>query len=375
MSEAAKNQSSISPTGEKSTPLYQEHVRLSAHIAGFGGWQMPIYYSGIIDEHRHTRTRAGIFDICHMGEFMVHGADAAADLEHLLPLKISSMPVGKCKYSFFLNPDGGVRDDLLVYRMDVARFMLVVNAVPVESDVAWIVQHLSKNTCFEDISEKTAKLDIQGPLSGQVMEEVFGISLKNLSYYSFTTQRVFGIDMIISRTGYTGELGYEVFFDSIYAVDIWNRFLSHPLVKPVGLGARDTLRLEMGYPLYGHDLSTAYSPLQAGFSRFVSMEKDFIGKQALAEQIAKKDYPMLTGFQIAGRRCAREGYRIMKNERKIGVVTSASFSPSLGYCIGLAYVAESFVGKGEKIQVQSDKTSFDAEITDIPFYKKGTVRQ
>lgn len=365
----------IDPADVKHTPLENEHKRAGAFMAVFGGWYMPIRYTGIVQEHVHSRTRVGIFDICHMGEFKVEGDKACDDLNRIVTCDVATLAVGKCRYGFLLNDNAGIMDDLLVYRIAKDKFMLVVNAASTKSDSLWISSKLSRGTFFEDISPKTAKLDIQGPLCDEVFKDVFGVSTSGISYYSFISSRLAGLDMILSRTGYTGELGYEIYFDINQAVKIWNMVLSHPLVKPAGLGARDTLRLEMGYRLCGSDMTSNQSPFEAGLGKFVCMTKDFIGKKVLLEKLSNEEYSVLSGFVVSGQRSARHGFDVYKNDQRIGYVTSASLSPSLKYNIGLAYVKNKYAAIGEKITIKSDRLSLDAEIVDIPFYKDGTVKR
>ncbi|HKL20381.1 MAG TPA: glycine cleavage system aminomethyltransferase GcvT, partial [Tichowtungia sp.] len=229
----------------KHTPLHEEHSTLGARMAEFGGWDMPIQYEGILAEHQHTRTQTGLFDICHMGEFELSGPAAAADLENLLTMKISTLAVGQCRYGFMLNEQGGVIDDLTCYRLGDERYMLVVNAATLDGDADWIQKKLSSQTVFTDRSGELAKLDVQGPQARADLETVVGQPLLHLGYFKAEPFHALETEFLLSRTGYTGELGYELYFPASEAVRVWRALLANENIKPVGLGARDTLRLEM----------------------------------------------------------------------------------------------------------------------------------
>lgn len=353
----------------KSTPLYRKHVALGARMVPFAGWNMPVQYTGIIEEHTHTRTKAGLFDICHMGEFIVKGSASARDLETLLTCRIDDMPVGRCKYGFMLNDRGGIIDDLIVFKTGPYEYMLVVNAGTIEKDKAWVLKHLSPTTGFSDESPNVAKLDLQGPLSGKVLSAVIGEdAIRDMKRYRFAFHQVNGVKTLVSRTGYTGELGYELFFPAQEAEAFWDMLLRFDDVKPIGLGARDTLRLEMGYSLYGNDIDEEHTPFEARLDKFVHMEKDFIGRTALDRRGGKGPARFLTGFVCEGRRAARGHFNVIVDGRKVGDVTSGSFSPSLEKGIGLCYIEKDMVKENKEIMLTDGKAEIKAFIKKTPLY-------
>jgi len=359
----------------KKTPLYNEHLALKAKMVGFHGWDMPLQYTGIIEEHLHTRNMVSVFDICHMGEFLIKGPNAAEDINHLFTSAVDSLKIGQCRYGFLLNEKGRILDDLITYRLDQNEFMLVVNAETKVNDAAWIKGHLSKGTFLEDISDRTAKIDLQGPHSQEVLSSLIDLPLDGLKYFGFKSGKMRGIKSIISRTGYTGELGFELYFDIGSAVNIWETILNIKIVKPAGLGSRDTLRLEMGYPLYGQDINLEYTPVESGHMHLISMDKDFIGKPAIEKQVSKGAHQNLVGFILEGRQAVRPGYDIFCDNKKIGIVTSGSFCPSLKCAIGLGYVKPGFKNTGTELNFVSGRRQLSGQVAGLPFYKKGTVRR
>lgn len=358
----------------KQTPLIEQHRSLQAKLAPFGGWLMPIQYAdGIIAEHNWTRTKASLFDICHMGEFIVHGDPLHTTLNNILTINLAGMNVGQCRYGFMLNSSGGIIDDLVVYRLQQDKWMIVVNAATAENDAMVLVRHLARHTKFEDISAKTAKLDLQGPLSGDVLQKLVR-GVEKLEYYTFAEFDLLGEKVIISRTGYTGELGYELYLPAALAAEAWNLLLKDHRVKPAGLGCRDTLRLEMAYPLYGHELDETTTPVEAGLMLFVDMTKDFIGKHALADQKRNGARHRLRCFVCDSRRSPRNGYKIFSGDKEVGVVTSGSFSPSLNVAIGMGYVTPD-LKVGDRIIIRDNQTEINAALCDKPFYKNGTAKR
>ena len=355
----------------KRTPLYAKHLEAGARMVPFSGWEMPVQYTGIIDEHLHTRGKAGLFDICHMGELFIKGEAAAREVDRLVTCKTSDMPEGRCRYGFLLNENGGIIDDLIVFKISQAEFMLVVNAGTIDKDREWIEKNISKDVSFFDDSDNVAKLDIQGPLSGKIMSKLVGKDvIDNLKRYWFTKIEIDGINVLLSRTGYTGELGYELFFPAEGAERLWARLLEFQEVKPVGLGARDTLRMEMGYSLYGHEINDTKTPLEAGLSRFIHMDKDFIGKKALLDQSGAGTDSILTGFICEGRRSAREHFSVKIGDKTVGEVTSGSFSPCLKKGIGLCYIKKDFSSEGTSIVLSDGKVDIKAEVKKVPLYEK-----
>lgn len=359
----------------KQTPLLRLHEDSGARLAPFGGWLMPIQYEGIIAEHKWTRSSASLFDICHMGEFIVYGDALRNGLQGLVTFDISDMEAGTCRYGFMLNENAGIIDDLVVYRLEQEKFMLVVNAATKDKDFEHIRAGLSAGTIAEDISESTAKLDLQGPLSRDVLTKFLGPDILGLKYYNFIELDILGRHAIVSRTGYTGELGFELYVNAEEAGRLWDILLKNPEVKPAGLGARDTLRLEMGYPLYGQDIDNTTTPLEAGFDKFVDLNKSFIGRDRLLRQKEEGMTKRLAPFTAYTRRSPRHNDKIISDNKQIGTVTSGSFSPSLGFGIGMGYVENGYDWIGMKIIVKNEKAEIQAEITDKPFYKTGSARK
>lgn len=365
----------------KRTPLHKEHLALGARMAEFGGWDMPIQYQGILAEHQHTRTQTGLFDICHMGEFELTGPTAATDLENLLTLKVSTLAIGQCRYGFMLNERGGVIDDLTCYRLDTERYMLVVNAATRDVDSAWIQQHRSSETVFIDRSDELAKLDVQGPQARADLESIIG-KLPDLGYFRAEFFHGSGEMLgdgsacLISRTGYTGELGYELYFPASEAVRIWRALLSNENIKPVGLGARDTLRLEMGYSLYGHELSLEKTPAATSRGMFIKKEGGFIGRDAVMHDLESPS-EFLVALEFENKRAARAGDSIFQGleHSSVGVVTSGSLSPSLGKAVALASVKAECAELGTVLQVEIRGKQFPATVVELPFYKNGTARR
>lgn len=327
------------------TPLSQVHEELGARMVDFFGWYMPVQYTGVIEEHRSVRRAAGLFDLSHMGEFVVSGPDAQANLQHLLSNDISELPPGKAQYSLLLNDKGGIVDDLLIYALAPDEYLLVVNAANISKDRDWIQARLNGNATFVDRSDDTALIAIQGPKSPEILQRHASIDLSSIPPFGFERGQVAGCDALISRTGYTGEEGFELFIANQDAVNMWRTLLSDGEKEgmvPVGLGARDTLRLEAGLCLYGNELSEETSPLEAGLAPFVKLDKGtFIGREALLRQKEAGIERVLCGFILEERGIPRQGHLIYANESSgepIGRVTSGTFSPTREESIGLCYV-------------------------------------
>ena len=355
------------------TPLIEEHKSLGARLAPFGGWLMPIQYTGIIEEHLWTRKHAGLFDICHMGEFIIEADPAKSNLDRLVTIDLQNMKASSCRYGFMLNEEGGIIDDLLVYRLSDTRWMVVVNAAATGGDESHMRKYLTGTARFENVSASLGKLDLQGPAAGRALITLVGAGIEKLRYYTFGYFTVLGERIIISRTGYTGELGYELYMPNQKIVSLWQKILENKRVLPIGLGARDTLRLEMGYNLYGQDVDTETSPLEAAGDRFICWDKEFIGKAALLKQRQKGISRKMICFIADSRRSPRHNYRIVHKSQDIGAVTSGSFSPSLGYGIGMGYVSRE-VAIGEGIVLKTGDVSISAKVVDKPFYKNGSAK-
>ena len=339
----------------------------------FGGWDMPIQYAGILQEHLHTRAKASIFDICHMGEFELSGSNVLQDLESLLTCNIASLDIGQVRYGFMLNTDGGTIDDLTCYRLGTNRYMLVVNAGTIDGDAEWIKSQISSDTTFTDISAETAKLDVQGPKSREVIEEVFGCKLPDLGFFRAEEIKLDGVTCLLSRTGYTGEWGYEIYLANEFATPFKKKLLEHELLEPGGLGARDTLRLEMGYPLYGHELCDTRTPAATTRGMFISKKKEFTG---LANVQADLENPkeLLVALQFESKRAARDHDRVFYNDAEVGEVTSGSVAPSLGVAVAMAFVRPECAEEGQTLQVEIRGKRFPATVVSLPFYKEGTAR-
>lgn len=354
----------------KKTSLHVQHLQLGARMGGFGGWDMPIQYTGILQEHEQTRTKASVFDICHMGEFELSGEPALHDLEKLLTCNIQSLAIGQVRYGFMLNDDGGTIDDLTCYRRADDRYMLVVNAGTADKDAEWIRKHISPDTRFDDLSPSLAKLDVQGPKSREVLEDVLGCPLPDLGYFRFAEIKSF----ILSRTGYTGEWGYELYLPSNAAVQLWDNLVAHDLCEPGGLGARDTLRLEMGYSLYGHELSETRTPAATCRGAFINMDKDFIGRENVTADLDDPEV-LLVGLRFDSKRAAREHDKIYYENIEIGEVTSGSLAPSLGVAVAMAFVEPEFAEPGRELHAEIRGKPFPSKVVDLPFYKDGTARE
>ena len=358
------------------TALVDVHRALGARLIEFGGWLMPVQYAGILDEHRAVRERAALFDLSHMGELFVEGDDAGDALAAALVSDPRTLAVGRAHYSMIVAPDGGVIDDLIVYRLGPERFLVVANA----GNAAVVSDELAHRldgwkAVLDDRSLATSLVAIQGPRAAEVLAPLTDIDLTALRYYAIAEGKVADLAALVARTGYTGEDGFEVFVDWARGPDVWEALAEagkEAGIVPAGLGARDTLRLEAGMPLYGNELDRETNPFDAGLGRVVKLEKagDFVGREALA-RIAK-DGPdkRLVGLKVTGRGIARHGYRVLADDRPTGVVTSGTHSPTLGLPIALAYVAPGDGEPGTILNVEVREQPVSAEVVPLPFYKR-----
>lgn len=336
---------------------------------------MPIQYEGIINEHQWTRNNCSVFDICHMGEFLIQADAVSSKLDRVLTQNLVNMPLKTCRYGFMLNANAGIIDDVIIYRIESDKWMLVVNAATAPADFEYLQKNLSKqNVKLENVSNVLAKLDLQGPLSRDILRAIVGDNIASLDYYRFDYFNVLGENIIISRTGYTGELGYELYISNEKVIELWNLLLENKLVKPAGLGARDTLRLEVCYPLYGQDINASITPLEAGLGSFIDLQKDFLGKSCIEQKQQKGLAKKLCCFKTDSRRAPRHDYEIFCNDEKAGIVTSGSYSPSLGCGIGMGYIAEQYCDNGTEISLQHENVKINAIVVKRPFYKKGSLR-
>ena len=352
------------------TPLNAWHKANGAKMVPFAGWEMPVQYSGILAEHQHCRTKACIFDICHMGEFSLKGPGAKDALAKAVTQNLETLAPGKCRYGFLLNAEGGILDDLIVYCVGGDEYMLVVNGACATSDFAAIASRLPQGLAFADISDATAKIDLQGPKSFDVLARLLPGDWTKLGYFSFVKTTFDGAEIIVSRTGYTGELGYEFYLPAGKAEALWLKLMADPDVLPAGLGARDTLRLEMGYPLYGQDLDTHHTPVEAGYQGMLTSTVDYVGK-AKVFTVREKLIPLA----IEGRRSARHYDKVcLPDGTEVGQVTSGSFSPTLGHSIALAYVKAEAAEAAEFV-VKAARVELPAKRVDLPFFTGGTARK
>jgi aminomethyltransferase len=354
----------------KRTPLYERHVRLGAKMVEFAGFELPIQYAGIMEEHAAVRTGCGVFDVSHLGEIRVSGPAAADFIERLVPTETRSLADFEIRYTVLLDDRGGVLDDILIYRLDTRNFYIVVNAATSERDFRHIESRVPAGVFIANDSDRVACIAIQGPRAAAVSAAAFGEEVPRLGYYRFRALPDWGKSAWISRTGYTGEDGFEVFGDAETVVRAWDRLLGEgsPAARPVGLGARDTLRLEAGNVLYGTDLDETRTPYEARLGWLVSPAKgDYVGRKALLERREAGFRERLAGFRVAGRGIPRHGYPILKDGRRAGTVTSGSFSPTLQAGIGLGYVEWALAGPGECLEIEIHGRPVPAETAKLPF--------
>lgn len=359
----------------KRTPLYEEHRTAKAKLIDFGGWEMPVQYAGVIEEHHAVRTKAGLFDVSHMGEIDVRGKEALDFVQMLITNDASKLENGRILYSPMCYPNGGIVDDLLVYRYNPEHFFLVVNASNADKDFAWIVEQAEKfDVDVENVSEQYAQLALQGPLSETILQRICNIDLAQVKYYSFTHGEIDGASCLISRTGYTGEDGFEVYLAPEHSRQLWKKILEIGApegVQPIGLGARDTLRFEARLPLYGNELGAEISPLEAGLGIFVKLDKEkFIGREVLLAQKENGVSRKLIGLEMIDRGIARSHYPLQKDGQDVGFVTSGSFSPTLNKNIALGLVRADLAVQGETLDVMIRGKAVKAKIIPSLFYKR-----
>jgi len=359
------------------TPLFDEHVKLGAKIVPFGGFEMPLQYSSIIEEHRWVRKSVGIFDVSHMGEIIIKGPDALEFVSYITSNDPSKLEIMEAQYSALPTEKGTIVDDLLVYRLE-DHFMLVVNASNIEKDFNWILNHKRGNVEIINMSYKIGEVAFQGPKAEEVLQRIVDGDLSQIKYYWSARVNILGKEALVSRTGYTGEDGFEIYTDNKHIVEIFRKLLEFPEVKPAGLGARDSLRLEMGYCLYGNDIDETTNLIEAGLKWITKLEKpDFIGKEALVE-IDQKGVPRKrVGFVVKeSGNIPRHGHKIFDEAgNEIGVVTSGNISPSLNVPIGMGYVMKDYSKAGTQIFVEIRGKKVPAEIVKLPFYKEGSVKK
>jgi len=365
----------MTEAAQKKTPLYDEHVRLGAKMIPFGDWIMPVQYSGIIDEHQAVRKNVGVFDISHMGQLVATGPGVGAWLNEMLTNNVDRLEVGTGQYTFLLNDRGGIIDDLIVYRTAPEEFLLVVNASRVDEDFAWLEKHLGDNGNLDNRSADYGGLAIQGPRVVELLSAFLGDNAELPARNQIKDFECCGTKVTIARTGYTGEDGVEVFFAAADAPKIWRWLLEKGKelgIRPCGLGARDTLRLEMCYPLNGSDLSPEHNPIEAGLGFFVDLKKPkFIGRDVLVDAKENGSPNRLVAFRMKGKGPPpRPHYSVWRDGERIGEVTSGSLSPSLNEGIGMAYVASAHAKAGTEIEIEIRDRKLPAVIEKKPLYKK-----
>ena len=358
----------------KNTALSDTHIKLNAKMVPFAGYNMPVQYEGINAEHETVRKAVGVFDVSHMGEFILKGADALDLIQRVVSNDASKLVDGKVQYACLPNEQGGIVDDLLVYRIDEKTYMLVVNASNIEKDWNWISKFNTKNVEMHNISDKTSLLAVQGPLAAKALQSLTAIDLAAMEYYSFQKGVFAGIpNVVVSATGYTGAGGFEIYCDNEHALQIWDAVFKAGAefgIKPIGLGARDTLRLEMGFCLYGNDINDTTSPIAAGLGWITKFTKEFTNDKNLLAQKENGVPQKLVGFEMLERGIPRHDYKIVDaNGAEIGIVTSGTQSPSLQKAIGMGYVNTAYTKEGSEIFIAIRDQKIKATVVKFPFYK------
>ena len=352
----------------RKTPLYDRHVAAGGKIVPFAGWLLPVQYSGVIAEHRAVRSACGLFDVSHMGELLLRGADALENVNRLMTNDFSGMAEGQARYSPMCHEDGGTVDDLIVYKCSDTAYFIVVNAANKDKDAAWIGEHLTGDCAMEDLSDRVAQLALQGPKAEELLRTLTG-DIPEKNYTAVLRGTVAGMPCLVSRTGYTGEDGFELYCAPADAPALWDALTAGGAL-PCGLGARDTLRLEAAMPLYGHELSAEINPYEAGLGIFVKLDKpDFIGRAAL--EAARPVKRRRVGLRMTGRGIAREECPVYDGEKQVGVVTSGTHCPWLGQAVALALVDAAYKEPGTSLQVDVRGRRVEAEVVRTPFYKRG----
>ncbi|MBN1381556.1 MAG: glycine cleavage system aminomethyltransferase GcvT [Deltaproteobacteria bacterium] len=361
----------------RKTPLYDHHAALGAKFTNFGGWSMPVQYTNIIEEHLATRNIVGLFDICHMGQIEVKGHQGFSFLQQIMSRNLEGQKPGQIKLCVMTNEEGGILDDLTVYKLEDELYMLVTNASTRQKDFEWLINK-SRELGFDqlqikDIGDETGKLDIQGPKAQKVLQRLLADDLTSLRFYRAIRTTIQNMPVILSRSGYTGEDGFEIYSPANKTGELWDLILKTGAdegIKPVGLGARDTLRLEAGMMLYGHEMDETITPFEVVYDWLVDLKKDFIGCAALRRQKEDGIPRKLVGFEMIDRGIARADYKIWKDGRDAGIVTSGTFSPSLHKAIGMAFVPLEYSQEQTEMDIEIRGGKFKAKITSLPFYKR-----
>ncbi|MBC1729818.1 glycine cleavage system aminomethyltransferase GcvT [Listeria seeligeri] len=354
------------------TPIHPIYEKYGAKTIDFGGWDLPVQFSGIKAEHEAVRTDVGLFDVSHMGEVLVEGPDSTAYLQYLLSNDIEKIKIGKAQYNIMCYENGGTVDDLVVYKITETKYILVVNAANTEKDYEWMVKNVFGDVTVTNVSSMYGQLALQGPNAEKVLTKLTDIDLSSISFFGFVEDaNVAGVKTIISRSGYTGEDGFEIYMQSEDAVKVFEAIMAEG-VLPIGLGARDTLRLEAVLALYGQELSQDITPLEAGLNFAVKLKKeaDFIGKEALVKQKEAGLTRKLVGIELIERGIPRHDYSVFQNDKKIGIITSGTQSPTLGTNIGLALLETPYTELGQEVEVGIRTKKIKAKVIATPFYKR-----
>ncbi len=363
---------------ERKTSLYKKHLELNASMVNFAGYRMPMQYSSIFNETKAVRNSAGLFDTSHMGEIEVTGNDATEFINRLVTFDISKLKDFQAKYTVMLNEKGGIIDDLLVYNLG-RKYLVVVNASNQEKDFNWISEHKKGNVEVQNVGEKYFQIAVQGPLSEEIIKGAVKDDLSELEFYHAKEEKIEGEEILLSRTGYTGEDGFEIYGKSTEAEKIWDRVIKEGKeynLSPCGLGARDLLRLEMGYCLYGNDITAETTPLEANLSWVVSLGKEnFIGKDILLRQKKEGIKRKLVGILVPGKRIPRHGYKILVEGKEAGTITSGTYSPNIESSIAMGYINKPYDKEGTKVQIEIRNMVTEGEITGTPFWKQGTIKK
>lgn len=350
------------------------HQQFGARLVEFAGWEMPVQYESALKEHLAVREAAGVFDVSHMGELEITGPDAEALVQRVTCNDVSRLTDGQAQYSAFLYPEGTFVDDVVVYRLQPEHFLICVNAANREKDFEWVRSYTAGDVKVEDRSDHYVQLAVQGPRAEAVLQDLTPVDLSEIKFYRFERGPVGGADAIISRTGYTGEDGFEIYFSPRHAESVWEdlfRVGAPAGLKPAGLAARNTLRLEMKYALYGNDIDDSTTPLEAGLGWILKLKKgEFIGRERLQQQKAEGVSQKLVGFEMVGRGIARDGYPVLIDGEQVSEVTSGSFAPSVGKAVGLTYLPVEFANVGQALQIEIRGKAVEAAVAPTPFYQR-----
>lgn len=358
----------------KRTPLYEMHKKAGARLVEFGGWEMPVQYKGVMHEHGVVRSGVGLFDVSHMGEIFVTGQKAEEFINFVITNNIQKIKDGQCQYTVACYEDGGVVDDFIVYRFSFDKYLVVANASNIEKDYEWLVANNRFDVSIENKSSEYGLLALQGKLAEKVLQPLIDFPLSQLKPFHFSETVLKGAEVIVSRTGYTGEDGFEIFISSEKVVDLWQQLCDTGKeygIEPIGLAARDTLRLEASYSLYGHEITNEIKPLEARLGWVVKLDKsEFIGQKALLKLKEGGASRQLVGLEMIGPGIPRDGFEVFDGETKVGFITSGTFSPTLKKAIGLALIKKDLANLGTELLVQVRKQKQKAQVTKLPFYKK-----